>query len=830
MTQPPSPVTLHAAIQLHQAGQLEAARSHYQALIAASPKQADAHHFLGLLEHQAGQPSVALGHFEAALALDRSKGFFFINYANLLKDLGQPENAERAYQQALTLSPHDAVAHYNLGHLYQLWGRLPEALTAFGRACELQPDFAQAWDKQAAVHLQQDAQAAARTAVDTALKYAPELASGWFHLADCLGREHQWPASREALERALALQPVFPEALNNLGMAYRELGLVAEARRCFESTLAQSPQFADPCINLAKLAEDAGQRDDAARWLQEALRLEPNSPQAHFAMGNFMVTMGREQEGAHHLRTAITLKPNYPEALNNLGNVLLTLQQHDEGLAVFQQAIACRADYSEAYANLGNLHIEQKFPDLAEAALLEALRINPEFAAAHSNLGNAYFSQGKIDQAIESYQRGIDLGQDERDFVPNYLFALNYSTHLSQAQIGAEHRRLCQQKLDPLGMPAPSFSNRPDPDRRLKIGYVSPDFWMHPVARFMLPLLEQHDRSGFEIWAYSTRLLKDGITTECERRVDQWREIYGMDDAALAQQIRADGIDILVDLTMHARECKPWLFARRPAPVQVSYLAYAGTTGLAAMDYRLTDVYLDPPGPTPGFNEEPLRLSRCWWTFQVPPAPHVIMPEGVPPPCLSRDRITFGSLNNFVKVNPVARTAWARILREVPDAHLLLHMKESRIRKDVMAFFVDQGVSEDRVEIIGYQNGPDYIRTYERIDIALDPFPFAGGTTTFDALWMGVPVVTLAGDRPVGRGGLSILSTLGRPEWVGQTIDDYVAVARRLAADRAGLAAIRTSLRDELRQSPLMDSAGFTREVEAHFRAIWRRWCAQAAG
>jgi predicted O-linked N-acetylglucosamine transferase (SPINDLY family) len=310
--------------------------------------------------------------------------------------------------------------------------------------------------------------------------------------------------------------------------------------------------------------------------------------------------------------------------------------------------------------------------------------------------------------------------------------------------------------------------------------------------------------------------------------VDHWRETYGKSEEEVAGLIRRDQIDILVDLTMHARDCKPGLFARKPAPVQVSYLAYGGTTGLEAIRYRLTDIHLDPPGqPTPGFHEEPLRLPVCWWNYQVPPEPHVRMPEVQPPPCLKNGHITFGSLNNFVKLNPVTRDTWARLVASVPGSHLILHMKESRIRKEVLAFFEERGVHPDRVHIIGYQDGPNYIRTYHTMDIALDPFPFAGGTTTFDALWMGVPVVTLTGDRPVGRGGLSILSTLGHPEWVGKDIEDYIRVGRELAADPARLATLRANLREEISASPLMDSPRFAREVEKHFREIWRRWCGE---
>ena len=411
-----------------------------------------------------------------------------------------------------------------------------------------------------------------------------------------------------------------------------------------------------------------------------------------------------------------------------------------------------------------------------------------------------------MDLALDSYRRGIELGQDERDFVPNYLFSLNYSSTAGDAYIAEEARRLCQAKYSDLLNESIAMVPAAIGPRRLRVGYVSPDFWMHPVARFMLPVLEHHDRSRFEIFAYSSRYLKDGMTTEIAKRVEHWHDVYPLDDAALADQICADGIDLLIDLTMNARDCRPGLFARKLAPVQITYLAYVGTTGMASMDYRITDVVLDPPDADE-------------------PPPVVTIPAVVPPPCLSQGVISFGSLNNFVKVNEDVRALWAELVARVPGSRLILHIKETRARQGLLDCFAERGVASDRITLIGYQNGPDYMATYGQIDIALDTSPFAGGTISFDALWMGVPLVTLAGERSSSRGGASILTTLGRPEWIARTPGEYIAIAQRLAADPQQLAAIRSGLRAELQASPLMDNAGFTRELEDLYRQAWEERC-----
>ncbi len=830
-------VALAAALTLHQQGQLAQARERYGAILATDPSTAAAHHYLGLLEHQSGNPTPALQHLQAAVQSEAAEPFYWVNLGNLLKDLQRPQEAEAAYQRALAQEPGDALALYNLGHLYQLYGRWSEAADAFGQAVDAQGDFVPAWQKLAAMELRANRREQALAAAERAVALAPDDAASWFHLADALGRFARWPESLEALERSLALQPQFAEAWNNLGLARKQQGDLAGAKAAFETALQQAPPSdpanaslaAETCSNLAQLELDSHQLQVAQQWSERALALDPQNAQVQFTKGNVLNALGEYELAASALRLALELQSDFPEALNNLGNILLNLRRHSESIATFERAIAQRTDYAEALANLANAQREASYPDLAEQALLEAIRIRPEFAAAHSNLGNAYFDQGKVDLALESYHRGIELGQDDRDFVPNYLFALNYSPSASDADLAAETRRLCQAKFDDfLSEAALSAAGADAPAavaviaaRRLRVGYVSPDFWMHPVARFMMPVLEHHDRSRFEVFAYSSRYLKDGMTTEIAKRVEHWRDVHQLDDAALADLIRADGIDLLIDLTMFTRDCRPALFARKPARVQITYLAYVGTTGLAAMDYRITDRVLDPAdAPVLPFIEQPLRLPRCWWSFSVPP-PVVPIPAVVPPPCISQGVISFGSLNNFVKVNEGVRALWAEMVASVPGSRLVLHIKETRARQGLLDFFAERGVASDRITLIGYQNGPDYMATYGQIDIALDTSPFAGGTTSFDALWMGVPLVTLAGERSSSRGGASILTSLGRPEWIARSPEDYIAIAQRLASDPQALAEIRSGLRAELQASPLMDNAGFTRELEALYRQAW---------
>ena len=808
---------------------MDLAQSLYEEILAGDSTNATAHHFLGLLHHQKGDIPAALEHMNTSIRLNPNEAFFFVNMGNLLKDLGRFEESAEAYIKSIAINPAQAVAHYNLAYLYQLMGRMDEALFGYREALKIEPNFALAWIKIGRLFLEKGNPDEAISNFEAAIRIEPSLAEAYFHLGDCYEKKQLWEESCKVLRKAVELSPHFAEAHNNLGLALRELNLFAEARQAFLRAIESSSHFPDPRFNIGQLDHDADRMEEAHGWFRKALEIDPNNAQAHLCLGNYFNKLGQPEVAMTWLRKALEIRPDFPQALNNLGNILLGLRRNKESIEVLETAIRQKPDFHEAHANLGNSYKEMGLPDLAETTLLEAIRLKPDFAAAHSNLGNAYFDQGKMDQAIASYKKGIDLKQNDRDFIPNYLFALNYGTQLGEMEICEEHKRLCHEFFDHLTDSAPPCDNDRDPQRKLRVGYVSPDFWMHPVARFMVPLLENHDRKEVEVFAYSSRFLKDPITFECQKRIDHWREVHGLTDAELAQIIRKDKIDILVDLTMHSRDCRPRVFAMKPAPVLVSYLAYAGTTGLKAMDYRLTDIYLDPPGKkTYAFTEKPLRLPVCWWNFQLPPG--VPFPEVAPAPCVKNGFVTFGSLNNFGKVNPIAREAWAAILAEVPGSKLLLHIKHTRIRENIIQFFEEKGVSADRIQMIGYQDGPDYIKTYHQIDIALDPFPFAGGTTTFDSLWMGVPVVTLAGERAVGRGGLSIMSTLGRKEWVGYSIEEYKKIAIRLAGDFEGLTKIRASLRAEIAQSPLMDSPMFAREVEKHYRAIWKEWCANQNG
>ena len=482
------------------------------------------------------------------------------------------------------------------------------------------------------------------------------------------------------------------------------------------------PQNPDALHLLGVIAQQTGHPDAAIDLITRALAQKDHDVY-HANLGVAYRTLGEVEKATACFRTALAINPNQAEALTNLGIVLGGESPSDEAVSCFQKA----------------------------------LEISPRSAIAHGNLGNLMKDQGRLDKALECYRQAIALSPDNSIFHSNLLLTLQFDPRCTALTQNAESRQWDQQHGVPRRQFVHPHTNSPDPDRRLRIGYVSPDMREHPVTRFLLPLLQNHDHSQFEVTCYADIARADTMTQRLRHGADHWRMTAGFFEEQLAAQIRADEIDILVDLALHTAANRLPVFARKPAPVQVTYLAYPGTSGLSAMDYRLTDPFLDPPGAgDEAYTETSVRLPS-YWCYQAPEA----APPVAAPPALSADHITFGCLNNFAKVNDDVLRAWGRLMRAIPLSRLLLHTREGSHRAHIYSVMSEAGIAADRVSLLGHVPAPAYYSQYEQMDIALDTFPYAGGTTTCDALWMGVPVVTLVGQTAVGRGGLSILSNIG---------------------------------------------------------------------
>lgn len=525
------------------------------------------------------------------------------------------------------------------------------------------------------------------------------------------------------------------------------------------------------------------------------------------------------------VQRAAALRPDAAVCRNNLGQVLQRLGRYDEAARSYEAAIELDPGYAEAHNNLGYVREQQDRLTDAEALYRRAIDLDPEYAEPHTNRGNLLKDGGQLDAAIGCFRRAIALRPDLSALHSNLLLTLHYHPDYSPADLAREHHSWAERHVAPLAAVRRPHENGPEPHRRLRVGYVSPDFREHPVARFILPLFREHDRRQVEVFAYSDVTRPDAVTGLVRNHVDRWRDVAMLGDENLADVVRADGIDILVDLAAHSGHNRLLAFARKPAPVQVTYLAYCSTTGVDAIDYRVTDRFLDPPGESSQYTETSIHLPHCYWCYCAPPLPDSARPateRRTGPP-------TFGCLNNFAKVTDVTLDLWLRLLRRVPEARLLIYARAEGHRDRVRRALREAGVEESRAAFVGHQPLADYLDTYRLIDVALDPHPYGGGTTTCDALWMGVPVVSLAGRTAVSRAGSTLLSNIGLEHLVARSEEQYVELAAGLIRDAGGLAALRRELPARIESSPVMDAPQFVRGLEAAFRTVWRAWCESRA-
>ena len=724
-----------------------------------------------------------------AIAVNPNNPDAYSNLGEACRATGRLDEAIANYRQAVELKPGFAEVHYNLGSALRERGQFKEAVDAFRRALELKPAFAEAHN----------------------------------NLGVALRDGGQLEEAITAYRRALELKPDNTEVHNNLGVALRDRGQLEEAIAACRHALQLKPDFPEALNNLGNALRDRGQLEEAIAAFHRVVTLKPGDPKAHYNLGNALREQGQPEEAIAAFRRALQLKPDDPDVHINLGNALREQGQFEEAIVAYRRALLLKPDYSEVHINLGNALRDRGQLDEAVAAYRRALQLEPDFPEALNNLGNALKDQGALDDAIAAYRQALRNRPEDARAHSNLIYALHLHPAQDHRTISEEHERWNRRFGDPLKQYVRPHANSRNPQRRLRVGYVSPDLRDHPVGRYLLPLFERHAREQFEILCYSGAARSDWMTERLRALAGGWRSTVGVPDERLAEMIREDGVDILVDLAMHTAGNRLPVFARQPAPVQVTWLGYPGSTGLHSIGYRLTDAHMEPPGEGSRWSaEEAIRLPDFWCCYD----PVAEYPEITALPALSVECVTFGSLNNFAKVNEGVLTLWARVLRAATGSRLVMRCPEGRTRERVSEFFGAQGIAKERVELVGIVFHREYLRFYQRIDLGLDTFPYNGMSTTCDSLWMGVPVLTMPGTMPLSRLGFSLLSSAGLGDLVASSEEDYVRLAVELAGNLPRLAGLRTTLRARMQDSPLMDAPRFALNVEAAYRAMWQAWCA----
>jgi predicted O-linked N-acetylglucosamine transferase (SPINDLY family) len=785
---------LAQAIGHHCSGRFARAELLYRRVLSADPRQPKALLGLSTLAVQSQRNELAADLLARALELEPDNSTLQSNLAEVYRRLGQRRKAVDLLLQVLARDPDFAEAFYDLAQVIEDNGELSEAVVYFERATDLRPDV---------VSYQQGLAAAVAQLGDRS------RAAGHYACAWLLDGRHA--RALDAMAGSLTLLGR-TEMANTLRRHY-ETG--AKPGTYSTESIAQDAHL------KALSLEQRGDIQAAVAQYEVAAYSQPDSLIYQKSFARALHDFGALGQAVAHYHCALAIAPRCVEILVSLSTVLRSLGRSEGAAAASIRALEIDPNCARAHACLGAARVDQHRNDAAISSCKRAIELDPYDWLAHFQLGNALFSVGEVEAALGCYRRTIELNPKHHTAHSNLIMLLSFVPGVSIQAIGDAARDWARQRADPLASEFTPHENERNPQRRLRIGYFSPDFIEHSVALFVLPLLEQHDRAGFEVICYSNVRRPDAITRRMQTAADGWRDIAGAGDAVVADLVRGDRIDLLIDLAMHTGGGRPLLFARKPAPIQICWLAYVGTTGLSTMDYRITDPYLDPPELHAGWStEKPLVLPETFWCYRH----FERAPDVNALPALSTGQVTFGSQHSFHKIHRGVIALWARVLRSIEGSRLVLYAPQSA-HSPIVKQFEQEHIEANRIEFLPLRARREYLAEYQRIDLSLDTFPYNGATTSLDAWYMGVPVLSLQGQTPVSRAGLSIATNLGLGEFVVTSEDDYVRRAQQITNHLERLNQLRTGLRRRMEQSPLMDAPRFTRNLEAAYRKVWVQWC-----
>lgn len=758
-----------------------------------------------------------------------------LDHARACLRLGRLDEARRACVGAVIREPASAEGLMTTALAGQMGGDPNGAGLWFRRALAVRPDHAQAWANRAALQAFRGRSDAALADGAAALSLDPSLAVVHALRARLLYRPGDYEAAAAAARRALALGQDRAELHVILIDGLRRGERLDEAESLCRDRLERAPEWADLWVLLGLVLMAAGNDAGAAAAAGRAVLLEPAHTVALKNRSDALLRLGRPAEASAMLRCARAADPRQPVAAlvpfwRRIGEGCQAAGDWLGALDAFEAAVRARPDdpalrgpFAIAAATIGQ-------QSRAEAALRVASALEPSATSPMINLATVLVNEGRIGDADRLLRRVLAVAPTAHNAHSNLLFARQYQPGVTPAEHRAAHRAWYDRHAAPLEpRPSPLFANTPDPERRLRVGIVSADLKRHPVGQFLFPFLAAHDRSRLAVVCYANQPDEDAMTRALQGQAEGWRRVDALSDEALADRIRADSIDVLIDLSGHTAGHRLLTFARRPAPVQMTWLGYVHTTGMPVIDRLIGGGFEIPPEASSWFEEGLIPLPHGRFCYQPPGE----APPVAAPPSLSGRPVTFGSFNTLAKLSDATVALWAGVLRAVPDSRLLLKARplhDPALRDRIRARFAAAGVEPDRLDLRGWSSHSAMLAEYGDMDVALDPRPFSGGLTSCEALWMGVPMVTWPGDTPAGRQSAHFLTLLGLPDLVARSAPEYVEIAAGLIRDPARLAGLRAGMRERMMASPLLDGAGFARGLEDALRGEWRRWCAKAAG
>ncbi len=851
-----------AGVAKRQLGDAGAARTHAERAVALAPQEIS---FIVNLAHalvDLGEGSAALTAVEQPLRTSPGQPDALLARVHVLQRLGRRDEAVATARMAVAFNRDHARARHALGLALFKSGERAEALDAFREATRLEPDYAEAWINTGVVQKDLAQYKEAEASYRRALGLSPSdpiIHNNLANLLSTLGRKDE---ALDAFRAALDIDPGYVEAKINLGIALREYGRGEEALAGLAHAVAQHPGHAALLNAYGNTLRQSGKLDEAIDVLEQAIAADPTSAEAHNNLGLALALKYKLDAAAAHLGRAAALKPDSAVISNNHGALLLRMFRFEDAIAALENALRHDPAYDEALTNLGICHYMLGNADAAIATYKRVLERNPDSSFAHYSLGVAYLEDQRLAEAEVEIKRALELDPnnalaqntlgvlllDQHQvtaaraamraaadvntasapvFYSNYAFASLYEADLSNAQILEIHKEFGRRFATDVPDRSKPHRNLREPERKLRLAYLSPDFRAHSVAYFFEALLEKHDRSRFEVLLYSDTTRKDTVTSSMKAAADAWTETGGLTTDVFARRLVEDKVDILVNLGGHTSGNRLPVCALKPAPVQIEYLGYPETSGVPAMQYRLSDNHADPAGDAERWcTEELVHLPHCFHCYR----PHGKAPDVAPAPHAQKGHFTFTSFNVLPKVTDEVIATWAKIMSQVPNSRFYLkckQLRDERVQALVLAGFAAAGIAPERIEMQAFvPSVAEHLNKYAAVDLALDPFPYNGTTTTCEALWMGVPVLSIRGDNHRSRVGASLLHAVGIAEdFVAADVDDYVRRAVAFAKDPARLAALRPTLRQRMAASPLCDEVGFTRDLEATYRTLWRRWC-----
>ena len=707
-------------------------------------------------------------------------------------------------------------------------GQIDEALRCYEAATIAMPELARAHFNRGTILLDRGDTEMALAAFEKTLEYKTDSAAVYYNLGNAHLRLGQAAAAIVDYQHALALKPDFPDALAAQGSALENLGRSNEAIASYRQALEIRPNYVEVHRNLALLFKEIGRLDDAIKCYRILLELSPDKANAHFQLGSALHQFEQYGEALANYRQAIVLQPDHVDAHSGMGVLFHATGQFDQAIDSYRKALRLQPDLFEVHGNLGNVFKDMRRLNESVMCYQRVLELQPNDAKAHNNLGTALSDLGRLDEALDCYRRALVIDPFFDTAHSNLLFTGNLLVDQPHPLLLAEARQYGARAMQ-RAQPFSNWKCSPDPNRRMRVGFVSGDMREHPVGHFLegvLAVLESNAFDRLEVFAYPTFNSNDEVALRLKSHCQSWFSAMGLSDQDFAQRIRDDKIDILIDLSGHTAHNRLPIFAWNPAPVQVTWLGYLATTGVTAIDYILADAWTLPESEEDNFTETVWRLPQSYLCF-TPPRDKVHV--GLLP-ALQNGYITFGSFNNLAKINDAVVALWSRVLLAVRGSRLYLkspQLGDIETRQHTLSRFKLHGVDEGRLTLVGLVPRVDYVLPFHKIDIALDPFPYPGITTSVESLWMGVPVLTLEGNSFLSRQGVGLMMNAGLPDWIAADPDDYVARAIDHASNVQGLAELRAGLRDRLMMSPIFDALQFSQHFEAALRCMWQKSCAE---